>query len=63
MEKPEKDMVFGTLWMVGGGVVTLGTYSAASGGGVYFVFFGPIIWGTFQFLRGLLAWFANKSDY
>jgi hypothetical protein len=34
-------------------VITAGTYMAASGGGAYVVTWGAIIFGGFQFLRGL----------
>lgn len=50
----KKDMLYGTLWCIGGSIVTAVTYSAASSrGGTYFVFWGAIVFGGFQFLKGL----------
>jgi len=49
-----KNMLVGGLWCAGGTVVTVGTYSmVASGGGSYFVAWGAILFGGFQFLKGL----------
>ncbi|HYH05212.1 MAG TPA: hypothetical protein VEC37_19140 [Bacillota bacterium] len=47
-----KDMIFGGLWCVGGLIVTVLTYSAASGGGRYVVAWGAILFGGIQFFRG-----------
>jgi hypothetical protein len=44
----------GILWIVGGAIATWVGYSAARGsGGIYFVFWGAIIYGLLQVLRGL----------
>jgi hypothetical protein len=51
-EDAEKDMLHGALWCVGGIVVTVATYAAASGGGAYVVAWGAILFGAIQFLRG-----------
>lgn len=48
-----KNMGYGALWCIGGIVVTLGTYSAASGGGRFMVAWGAILFGGIQFFRGL----------
>ncbi|MEE8500243.1 MAG: TerB family tellurite resistance protein [Kiloniellales bacterium] len=48
-----RNMGLGFLWFAGGGLVTLVTYSAASGGGVYVVAYGAIAVGALQFLVGL----------
>lgn len=48
-----KNMVFGAAWCVGGTTVTVLTYQAASGGGVYVVAWGAILFGAIQFLQGL----------
>lgn len=50
----QKDMLYGALWCVGGIVVTIATYSAASNGGTYVVAYGAIIWGAIQFFKGLI---------
>jgi hypothetical protein len=57
-EKANKDMLYGALWCIGGIVVTVGTMSAASGGGTYVVAWGAILFGAIQFLQGM----ANKSS-
>jgi hypothetical protein len=52
-----KDMVVGALWCVGGILVTVITYGAAStnpAGGQYVVAYGAIIFGAIQFLRGAM---------
>jgi hypothetical protein len=47
-------MAIGGVICVIGILVTAATYSAAShGGGHYFVAWGAIVFGGFQFLRGL----------
>lgn len=53
-EAGKKNMLFGALWCIGGTVVTIGTYAAASdGGGTYVIAWGAIIFGAIQFFRGL----------
>lgn len=46
-------MLYGALWCIGGIVITVVTYSAASGGGTYVVAWGAIIFGFIQFVKGL----------
>ncbi len=46
-------MLYGALWCLGGLVVTVVSYGAASGGGTYVVAWGAVLIGAFQFLRGL----------
>jgi hypothetical protein len=48
-------MVVVGLWCVGGTIVTIVTYQAASGGGTYMVAWGAIVFGGIQFLRGLMG--------
>ena len=57
----KRHMIYGILWCTGGSVITYLTYSAASEGGVYFVFWGAILWGIIDFFRGLLNWYKYKS--
>lgn len=52
-EQGQKNMGFGALWCIGGTVVTVATYNAASGGGHYVVAWGAIVFGAVQFLQGL----------
>jgi hypothetical protein len=55
-----RHMLFGGLWMVGGAVVSLITYQAASGGGTYFVFWGAVVWGAIDFIKGFAEWSSNQ---
>lgn len=49
-----RNMVVGGIWCIGGIVVTAVTYNAVKDtGGTYFVAYGAIIFGGFQFLKGL----------
>lgn len=53
-ERGKKDMLYGALWCIGGIIVTVATYSAASNGGTYIIAYGAIIWGAIQFFKGLI---------
>ena len=60
----QKNFVHGALWLVGGIAVTAVTYSIASSspsGGHYLIAWGAIIFGGFQFLKGLVG-FLNLPD-
>lgn len=59
-EEYKRHMLYGLLWMGGGAGVSLIAYLAASGGGVYFLFWGAVIWGAIDFVRGLTGWLSNK---
>ncbi len=52
--KAKKDMLYGALWCVGGIIITVGTYSAASNGGSYVITWGAIIFGGIQLFKGIL---------
>jgi hypothetical protein len=54
-----KDIVVGALWCIGGIAVTAYTYQQAQqqGGGSYFVAWGAVLFGGFQFLKGLVLLF------
>lgn len=52
-ETGNKNMLYGALWCVGGLLVTILTYSAASDGGTYVVAWGAVIFGAIQFFKGL----------
>ena len=56
----KKNMIYGALWAVGGTVVTVATYSAASGGGSYVVAWGAILFGAIQFIRGAVQTSTGK---
>jgi hypothetical protein len=55
-EAGSRNMIFGALWCFGGIVVTALTLSAASatGGGMYVVAWGAILFGVAQFFRGVI---------
>ena len=54
MQHGLRNMAIGAVVCVVGIVITAATYSAASsGGGHYVVAWGAIIFGAFQFLKGL----------
>lgn len=49
-----RDMLIGGLWIVGGLVITIGSYMAVSdGGGRYLITYGPIIYGVIRFFKGV----------
>ena len=53
-----KNMIYGALWLIGGLLVTVITYSAASeSGGTYVITYGAIIFGAIQFFIGLFQRF------
>ena len=59
----KRNMLIGGLWCIGGTVVTVLTYQAAAnnpGGGSYVVAWGAIIFGAFQFLRGVFQSIGNR---
>ncbi len=53
-EQGKKNILWGAIWCGGGTVVTVVTYSIASGGGTYLVAWGAIIFGAIQLIRGLM---------
>lgn len=54
-------MVWGTIILGAGGILTLVTYNAAQSGGAYFIFWGAMLVGGMSLLRGLWGWFANQD--
>ena len=59
-EVARKNMAYGAIWCIGGTLVTALTYQAASeGGGHYIIAWGAIVFGGFQFLRGLAQFLGN----
>lgn len=56
----KRRMISGILWFAGGLTITLVTYALAEGGGWYFIFFGAIIFGFIDFVRGLIGWLHNQ---
>ena len=52
-----RHMIYGILWTVGGTVVTLLTLSSGRGG---IVFWGAIIFGIYDFFKGLVGWLKYR---
>ncbi|MFB7666922.1 hypothetical protein ACFC1R_23730 [Kitasatospora sp. NPDC056138] len=57
--KGRRAIGFGVAWLVGGLLVTVVTYSQAQGGGVYFVAWGPVLYGVYRIVTGRQL--LNKS--
>ena len=53
LKEARKDIMAGTLWCVGGLLVTYLTYYFAKSGGTYTVAYGAVVYGAFQGLKGL----------
>ena len=53
-------MLYGALWCIGGILVTGITFSAARSGGTYFIAWGAVLFGGFQFLQGLYQYLTGK---
>jgi hypothetical protein len=52
-KESEKAMLYGALWCIGGIIVTVSSYSAASDGGSYTFAWGAILFGAIKFFKGL----------
>ncbi len=60
--KYKKMMLVGIGFAVVGVIITVATYSAASrSGGTYFVWWGAVVFGIYDFIRGLAGWLKNKN--
>jgi hypothetical protein len=60
--RAQRGLVFGVLWLVGGLALSLITYSMASrSGGVYFVAYGPVIYGVIRIVISLIALAKTRS--
>jgi hypothetical protein len=59
-EAAVRNMAFGGVWAGVGLIVTIVTLSAAeSGGGVYVIFWGPVLYGGIRFLRGVFGYLKS----
>jgi len=52
-EIANKNMLYGALWCIGGLLVTGVSYAVAIEGGSYFITWGAVVFGGWQFLKGL----------
>ena len=59
--KYKRHMLYGILWAAGGLAVTIATYEAASEGGWFIVAWGAIIFGIYDFVRGLVEWLRYRD--
>ena len=55
----KRNMMIGAFWCIGGLIVTIGSYSAVSGGGRYVVAWGAMLFGGIQFLGGLFQYLSR----
>jgi uncharacterized membrane protein YiaA len=56
--RKQTDIVFGSILLAVGVLITLGTYDAAassSSGGTYIIAYGPMIVGAIRLFRGLAS--------
>ena len=60
-ETGKKNMLRGSLWFIGGIVVTVGSLMLTSSGGTYIVSWGAIIFGGLQLLQGLYQYFTAPA--
>jgi hypothetical protein len=54
-KKASNRILYGFLWLLGGIIATSVSYESASGGGTYSVFYGAIIWGVIDMIRGIIG--------
>lgn len=59
--KYKRAMLSGVLWAVGGIVVTLVTLNLAKSGGTYVIAWGAVIFGIYDFVRGLIGWLKYRE--
>lgn len=59
-EEARKNMLHGGLWLLGGCAVTGVTFALASDGGSYVMTWGAVIFGGFQFLKGVYQHFTRR---
>ncbi len=60
--KYSRQMLFGILWVLGGLLVTAGTFFSAvnRGTGYYIITWGAIIYGALEFFYGLVGWLKYR---
>lgn len=52
-EVGRKNMLHGAMWFIGGLVIMVVTYLGTAPGETYIVAWGTIVWGGYQFFKGL----------
>jgi hypothetical protein len=51
--KGKRAIALGAIWFVAGLLITVVTYAQAQGGGVYFVAWGPMLYGVYRVVSGI----------
>ena len=49
-----QEMVIGALFLVGGSIATIVSYNSTAPGGTYFVWWGAMLFGGFDLIKGFL---------
>lgn len=63
LKHAKDDMKYGALWCIGGLIVTGATYLLAENGGSYIVTWGAILWGGWQYFRGVIEKNNIEEEY
>jgi hypothetical protein len=58
LQKGKRDIAFGVVWLLVGLLITFITMG--SGASVYIVAWGPMLYGLYKIIKGVLATSANK---
>lgn len=58
--KGKRSIAFGVVWIAFGLIFSIISYQAASGGGVYFIAYGPVIFGVYRLVVGINL--LNKAN-
>lgn len=56
-----RKIIYGILWAVGGIIATSVSMESAGYGDTYYVFYGAIIWGVIDIVRGIAGWIKYSS--
>lgn len=61
IEQAKKDILYGLLWCAGGSIATYVSYNKASSGGTYIIWWGAILFGGIQSLKGVYHFIKNYT--
>jgi hypothetical protein len=56
-----RDFVIGAIAITIGGGITAATYASADPGGTYLVFWGPVLYGGYRVVVGLVKWLGSLA--
>ncbi len=51
--KGKRSIAFGVVWIAFGLIFSIISYQAAANGGVYFIAYGPVIFGVYRLVVGI----------